>query len=75
MRVWLWPAESAEKFVEAARNGELDRVRELLAQRADVESRGRWNYTALIETGCNGRTDTLPRRSSPRAPTSTPQTR
>eukprot|EP00808_Paulinella_micropora_P019581 g7017.t1 len=52
-------AMSGKEFVEEAQNGELDRVRQLLAQRANVESRNpiRWNRTALIETGVNGRTD------------------
>eukprot|EP00808_Paulinella_micropora_P002414 g69873.t1 len=50
---------SGKEFVEAAQNGKLDRVRELLAQRADVESRNpaRMNNTALMETASNGRTD------------------
>eukprot|EP00808_Paulinella_micropora_P019312 g76665.t1 len=59
MRVWLWPAMSGKEFVKAAEKGKLDRVRELLAQRADVESRNpdHYNRTALIETGLYGLTD------------------
>eukprot|EP00808_Paulinella_micropora_P012870 g11529.t1 len=49
---------SGQQLYEEAEKGNLKRVQELLAQRADVETKGgRWNNTALIETGVNGRTD------------------
>eukprot|EP00808_Paulinella_micropora_P008479 g19486.t1 len=51
---------SGEQLRKAAREGNLERVQELLAQRADVETKGGWvnnNRTALIETGVNGRSD------------------
>eukprot|EP00808_Paulinella_micropora_P020554 g60951.t1 len=51
-------AMSGEQLRKAAQEGNLERVQELLAQRADVETKGGWdNRTALIETGQNGRTD------------------
>eukprot|EP00808_Paulinella_micropora_P002886 g63613.t1 len=47
-----------EQLREAAMNGNLQRVQELLAKRADVESKGGPSgRTALIEAGYNGRTD------------------
>eukprot|EP00808_Paulinella_micropora_P020832 g18488.t1 len=48
-----------KELVVAAEKGNLERVQQLLAQRADVESRNpdKDNSTALIETGVNGRTD------------------
>eukprot|EP00808_Paulinella_micropora_P021102 g66515.t1 len=51
-------AMSGEQLRKAAEVGDLERVQELLAQRADVETKGGdWNRTALIQTGLNGRTD------------------
>eukprot|EP00808_Paulinella_micropora_P031640 g408.t1 len=49
---------SGEQLRKAAEEGNLKRVQELLAQRADVETKGGlFNRTALIETGLSGRTD------------------
>ena len=54
----LFAAGNAEELIDAARDGDMDAARALVAVGTDVNEK-RYGYTALMRTAGNGHTDTV----------------